>query len=269
MKHMLRWIYVLAGAAFLAGCLTDEPKEKKLLAINGFVLGDTEGVAKPLVVGVGDSVQRLVERNHFLGKLQFAPDEPLRLPLMTKVDVMYDDGDMRFNLGCATSSALDGDERFNGIETAGFSLCEPAINDWTVATRRVSEIINVFKKSNPNARDLKAWLQTASKDELTKLGGRNKWSRKFDIEVLTETQANERFAALPVGDAFDPELALVNETLINMGYFAGEKAIFAVGISKYKPFGGTGLTETQRTAVAYRVGVSFTLRADIFPKTKN
>lgn len=242
-----------------------QSKEKKLLAMNGFVLGDTEGAAQPLVVGVGDSVQRLVERNPFLGQLRFDPDMPLRLPLMTKVDVSYDDGDMRLKLGCATRSALDGDERFKGIETAGFALCDPAINDWTIATRRASQIIELFKQSNPDARDLKAWLQTANKQDLAKLAGKNYWAIKSDIDVLSESAANARYAALPIGDAFDEPLALVSETLMNMGYFANGKTIFSIGVSKYKPFGGPNLTEAQRTAIAYRVSVSFKLREDFVP----
>lgn len=268
MERSLRCTCVVLGMALLLGCPVDQSKEKKLLAINGFVLGDTEGTARPLVVGVGDSVQRLVERNPFLGKLRFNPDDPLRLPLMTKVDVSYDDGDMRFKLGCATSSALDGDERFKGVETAGFSLCAPAINDWTVATRRAGQVIEAFKRSNPNARDLKEWLQTANKGELEKLGGKNMWWRKSQVDVVSESEANARYAVLPVGDAFNEPLALTDEKLMNMGYFAGAKAIFSIGVSKYKPFGGTNLTEVQRTAIAYRVGVSFTLRADVEPGQK-
>lgn len=268
MARMFRIIYALPVAALLMGCPADESKEKKLLAINGFVLGDTQGTAKPLLVGVGDSVQRLMERNPFLGQLQFNTDGALRLPLMTKVDVTYDDGDMRFKLGCATFSALDGDERFKGVQTAGFSLCEPAINDWAVATRRASQIIEEFKQSNPNARDLKDWLQTVSKEDQKKLGGKNYWVTKSDIEVLSESEANARYAALPIGDAFDPPLALTSEKLINMGYFAGAKAIFAIGVSKQKPFGGINLTEAQSKAIAYQVSVSFTLRADVEPRQK-
>lgn len=264
---MFRLICVVLGTALLIGCPVDRSTEKKLLAINGFVLGGTEGVAKPLLVGVGDSVQRLVQRNAFLGQLRFdTTGMPLRLPLMTKVDVTYDDGDMRLKLGCATGSSLDGNNRFKGgITLAGFDLCNPAINDWTVATRQASQLIEAFKQSNPNARDLKEWLQTASKAELAKLGGENMWRRKSDIDVFSESEANARFAALPVGDAFYPPLALTSETLVNMGYFAGAKAIFLIGVSKYKPFGGTNLSEAQRKAIGYRVGVSFTLRADVEP----
>ena len=206
-KHRVRiacaclWLCLVA----LSGCLPKE--EHKLQVVNGFVLGDRDGPAQPLVVGVGDSAQQLMERNPFLRSLGINVNRPLNLPLKTKLDVTYDDGSVKFKVGCAKGAGLDGDSEFPGVSYAGFGLCEANVNDWQAATRQAWALIHEFMRTHPDAQDLKPWLATATWEDWISLAGDIGLPRP----VLSEAQANARSADLAArGHPFAVKEALHN-----------------------------------------------------------
>ena len=84
---------LIAVAAAIAGCERTEDRGATLRKdTHGMVIGD-DRQSQPLVVGVGDTVARLEERNSFLKQLRLGAtrsDELLRLPLMTKLDLRYE-----------------------------------------------------------------------------------------------------------------------------------------------------------------------------------
>ena len=137
-----------------------------MLVSNGFVLGDDREPSKPFIAGVGDGISKLVQRNPYLGALNLAEDQPQRLPLLQKLDATYDDGDLKFKVGCAFTSSVDGNERFHGVAKVGFKLCDPAMNDWKTATRRATELIKRFERENPGVVNLGKFLKTASDESL-------------------------------------------------------------------------------------------------------
>lgn len=106
------------------------------------ILGDDTKPAQLLYVGAGDTVARLIERNSYLQPLKLSDQEELRLPLMTKLDVHYDDGEMKLDVGCALTTNIDGNERFHGAAFIGIKLCERSLNDWRPALRKAAEIMH-------------------------------------------------------------------------------------------------------------------------------
>jgi hypothetical protein len=232
-----------------------------LVQHNGFVISDERGPRPKLIVGVGDSVSRLVERNPFLKSLNIPKDQELRLPLLRTTDVTYDDGRWKLDVGCVTTSNLDGDERFAGVETVGLRLCDPALNDWQAATARAAAIVTLFRKVNPDARDLSEWLKTASRAEYVAVGG-DSWTLYRAKEVFTKPAADEHFKKL---DGVSSEAAELSGTPegVGMGIFMGEKVIYEIGVSKHRALRGDNLTEQQRKDRLYLVTMSFRLRSDV------
>jgi hypothetical protein len=236
----------------LGGCLAKE--EHKLQVFDGFVLGDRAGPAQPLVVGVGDSAQRLIERNPFLVPLGINVDRPLNLPLLTKLDVTYDDGSVKFKVGCAMRAGINGDRNFPGVGYAGFGLCESNVNDWQAATRQATAMIQEFLRTHPEAQDLKQWLPTVPEERWVSLAG------DIDIprNVLMEEQANARWAELaarghPRGNQQD--------SFMDMGVFKVNRTLVMFTISKdANVLGDT--SKMQKPAMNYRAGVIFLLLTD-------
>jgi hypothetical protein len=233
-------------------------EEKQLKVINGYVIGDRSGPAQPLSVGVGESTQQLIERNPFLATLGINSGRPLNLPLLTKLDVSYDDGIVKLKVGCAHSGGLDGDEKFPGVGHAGFTMCEPNINDWTAATRQATTLIQTFRQANPSAEDIQRWAAAVSRQEWKAFAG------DIDVprEVLSESQANARFADLA---ARGHPMEFQQDYSVEMGIFRSGRTMFSIGITKDRAFNGD-VTEEQKKAMTYRVGVSFLLLAEVKAK---
>lgn len=220
---------------------------------DGFVLGDRAGPAQPLVVGVGDSAQRLIERNPFLANLGINVNRPLNLPLLTKLDVTYDDGSVKFKVGCAMRAGLDGDRHFPGVGYAGFSLCESNVNDWQAATRQATALIQEFLRAHPDAQDLKSWLTTVTEKDWVNLAG--------DIgipHVVSEAQANAQWNELATRGH-----PLINrqDSFMHLGVFKVNRTLVMFTISKdANVLGDT--SKMQKPAMNYRAGVIFLLLAD-------
>lgn len=238
--------------AALGGCLPKE--ERKLQVVNGFVLGDREGPAQPLVVGVGDSAQRLIERNSFLAPLGIDVDRPLNLPLLTKLDVTYDDGSVKFKVGCAERAGINGKDSFPGVRYAGFGLCESNVNDWQAATKQATALIQEFVRTHPDAQDLKPWLATVSREAWVSLAG------DFDLprNVLSETQANAKWTELA---ARGHPLNVVQDSFMDVGAFKVNRTLVMFTVSKDPNVLGD-TTKIQKPAMNYRAGVIFLLLKD-------
>lgn len=255
-----KFAFLLAGL-LLGGCSKMQSDQTALSQRDGFVIGDESSSTPALVVGVGDTVPHLLERNPFLRSLNLEAQEPLRLPLLRTTDVTYDDGRWRLKVGCVTTSNLDGDERIAGVKTVGLTLCKPALNDWKEATRRASEIVKSFRSENPSAIDIAEWLKNAKETEWRSVGG-NAWVLPIQRQVMTVEDANAYFAKLVDMSSRDAELAGIQEG-VSMGIFLGEKAIFEVGVTKQTKWAGDNLTDSQRKDRNYAVTVIFTLRKDV------
>lgn len=235
--------------AALGGCLPKE--ERKLQVVNGFVLGDREGPAQPLVVGVGDSAQRLIERNSFLAPLGIDVNRPLNLPLMTKLDVSYDDGSVKFKVGCAMRAGLDGDRDFPGVSYAGFGLCESNVNDWQAATRQTTALVQEFLRAHPEAQNLKPWLATAPREDWVRMAG----DIGFPRHVLTDAQADARWADLAAGGH---PFNVTQDSFMHLGVFKVNRTLVMFAVSKDPNVLGD-TTKMQKPAMNYRSGVAFLL----------
>lgn len=240
-----------------------QPDQSALSQHDGFVIGDESSQPPALVVGVGDTVPHLLDRNPFLRNLNIEGEETLRLPLLRTTDVTYDDGRWKLKIGCVTTSNLDGSERFKGVQTVGLTLCKPALNDWKDATRRAVELVKSFRVANPSAVDISGWLKSAKEAEWRSIGG-NAWALPTQRQVMTVEDADAYFAKLVDMSSQDAELAGMPEG-VSMGIFLGEKTLFEVGVAKQTKWGGDNLTDSQRKERNYAVTVVFTLRKDVLP----
>lgn len=194
MKTIRCYLLVLFAGIMFGGCSRMQADDDFLLVHNGFVLGDRKH-SQPLVVGVGDSVSRLRERNSFLRGLSLPPREELRLPLLMTTDFTYDDGHWKLKIGCVTTSNLDGGERILSVQTIGLDLCEPALNDWKSATRRAAALVEEFRIANPDARDISSWLRGAKESELRAIGGKH-WMMGSYRTIFKVQEADAYFAML-------------------------------------------------------------------------
>lgn len=255
--------HVLIASILLAGCSKMETEQVNLTQHNGFIIGDEDEPAPTLVVGVGDRISRLLDRNPFLRNLKIQEHDPLRLPLLRTTNVVYNDGKWHLDVGCVFTSNLDGDDRFPGVETVGLKLCNPSLNDWKSATRRAEELVKRFQAANPDAVDFSHRLRHAKESEWRPIGG-NAWVLPGQRQVMSVNEADIYFAELSRLSQRDAELAGMLPG-VRMGIFLGEKTIFEVGVAKQAKWGGDNLTESQRNDMHYSVTVVFTLRKDVPP----
>jgi hypothetical protein len=253
-KYLMRNYVVRIALAYLcfaalSGCLPKE--ERKLEVVNGFVLGERDGPAKSLIVGVGDSAQRLIERNPFLSTLGIDVNRPLNLPLLTKLDVTYDDGSVNFKVGCSMRAGINGKNSFPGVRYAGFGLCQSNVNDWQAATRQATALIQEFLRVHPDAQDLKSWLATVSREDWVNLAG----DIGIPRNVLSEAQANARWAELAAsGHPFNT----TQDSFMDVGVFKVNRTLVMFTISKdANVLGDT--SKMQKPAMNYRAGVIFLL----------
>jgi hypothetical protein len=260
---MKMWVAgIAAGVATLGVGASMLMQQNDLVRHGSFVLGDDDKPAPALIVGVGDSVERLVQRNPFLKPLGLRTDQTLRLPLMRTTDVTYDDGHWRLHIGCVMTSNLDGFERFSGVEYVGLRLCERFTNDWPAAMRRASELIAEFRKQNPQARDLAGWLPTAPHEELESIFG-GSW-RNYSEKMMSDAELHahfERLSRMTEDEGRYAGLSLSKKR----GVFLGDRVYFSIGIVPLVSLRGDDLTEAERAARDYMVTMGFGLRKDVPP----
>ena len=261
MRILSGFCHVLVVGTLLVGCSKMQADKSALIKHDGFAIGDEHLPTPTLVVGVGDSVSRLLNRNPFLHDLNIQGRETLRLPLLRTTNVIYDDGHWKLKIGCVVTSNLDGDDRFPGVETIGLKLCQPSLNDWKIATRRAAELVKSFQAANPDAIDISGRLRSAKESEWRPIGG-DAWELPGQRQVMSVDDADAYFAKLSDMSQRDAELAgMLNG--VRMGIFLGEKTIFEVGIAKQTKWGGDNLTDSQRNDMNYAITVIFTLRKDV------
>ena len=259
---------LLAAASGLAACQPQGEQGKLRKDMNGMILGDDTKPAQPLHVGVGDTATRLRERNPYLKQFKMSDQEELRLPLITKLDVHYDDGDIKLDVGCAITTNIDGDERFPGAAFIGIKLCEQPLNDWKPALQRAAELMSQLERQNPQVQNLRAFYAQATDTELQKIGGNSLRKSQHDLYALrTIEDADAKFGQEAAKGNTEILDGGQSNTYARVGMYAGSKMLFTIGISKVANFGGNNLTEDQRRTMRYEVTMSFRLRNDFDPKS--
>ncbi|WP_147376895.1 hypothetical protein [Noviherbaspirillum saxi] len=259
---------VLVAISGLAACQPQGEHGKLRKDMNGMILGDDTQPAQPLHVGVGDTATRLMARNPYLKQFKLNDQEELRLPLMTKLDVHYDDGDIKLDVGCAFTTNIDGNARFPGAAFIGIKLCDQPLNDWKPALQRATEIMRRLEQQNPQVQNLRDFYRNASEPELQKIGGKQWRKSQQDMDMLrTLEEADAKFAQEAAGGNEEILSGKWRNTEAFVGVYAGKHAIFEIGVSKVAEFGGSNLTEEQRRTMRYEVTMSFRLRNDVDPKS--
>jgi hypothetical protein len=233
---------------------------------HGMVIDDDSLPAKPLTVGVGDTVAALVRRNPFLGTMGLEGASELRLPITTRFQFRYDDGDLRFDAGCVDRGNVSGNERFAGAAFVGMRLCRHSVGDWKAAVDIAADAMRRLRQQNPHLKDLGDFYRKASEPELQKVGGPT-W-KKSDHELyalLTLDEARAKLARQEAGGHEDIVSGRHTGSLTTVGIFSGEKALVEFGISKTGHLGGENLTSAERRIMRYEVSMSFRWRHDVNP----
>jgi hypothetical protein len=265
MKKLLIGL-MIAAASGIAACQPQDEHKKLRKDMNGMILGDDAKPVQALYVGVGDTATRLMEHNPYLRQFKLRDQEELRLPLMTKLDVHYDDGDIKLDVGCALTTNVDGNARFPGVAFIGIKLCDQPLNDWRPALQRATEIMQKLEQRNLQVQNLRDFYLNASEPELQKVGG-DIWQRStHDIDqLLTLEEANAKFLKESNNGNVEILSGKRSNTYAYVGVYASKYTIFEIGISKTANFGGDNLTEAQRQTMRYEITMSFRLRNDINP----
>lgn len=254
---MKKWIF---GVLLVLACASCKPEESKLTVdMNGMVLGDNSKPPETLVVGIGESVDEFLVRNPFLNSLKIpGKDYVLNLPLMTRVNAIYDDGDVKFNVGCSMTTNIDGNDGRVGIHHASFQLCEPAVDDWASATHRAEQLIMAFAQQNPNMINLREFRKTHSLDEAEKLFGGSLIDGWTKAEFpLREKQANQFFKKA-ADEGHIQQLQFSQGSYALMTVFFGDQITVDVGITKGRYWLEVGnLTEQQKKAMKYEIAIVF------------
>lgn len=267
MKKLLIGL-MLAAASGLAACEPQSEQGKLRKDMNGMILGDDTKPTQSLYVGVGDTATQLMERNPYLKQFKLSDQEELRLPLMTKLDVHYDDSDMKLDVGCAFTTNIDGSKRFPGAAFIGIKLCEQPLNDWKPALRRAAELMHQLEQRNPQVQNLRALYARATDAELQKIGGNSLRKSQHDLyALLTIEEADAKFGQEAEKGNAEILSGGQTNTYARVGMYAGSKMLFTIGISKVANFGGDNLTEDQRRTMRYEVTMSFRLRNDVDAKS--
>lgn len=232
--------------------------------IHGMIIGDNQNPGQRLTVGVGDSVATLMRRNPFLKQLQVPAGQELRLPLQTTLDLRYDDGDLKFDVGCVISANVDGNKQYPDAAFIGMTLCEQPVDDWKRAVDIAAEVMRRLEQQNPSVQNLRSFYVNASEAQIQAIGGETWQKSEHDIDkLLTLDEARAKFTAQE--QAGHKEI-LVDERRSSMafvGVYAGKYAVHRISISKTTLFGGQNLTEAQRRMMRYQVSMAFKLRNDI------
>jgi hypothetical protein len=229
--------------------------------MNGIVLGDDAKAPKSLIVGIGELVDQFLANNPFLHRLNMpGGDHVLNLPLMTRADATYDDGEIKFHIGCSFTTNIDGNNKYVGINSVGFQLCDPSINDWTLATHRTAQMIAEFERQNPNMISLREFRKSTSLSEAEKIWEGILFDRWTKVEFpLTEEQANQFFKKA-ADEGHIQQLQFSQGSYLVMGAFMNDKISVHFGIAKARYWGGENLTEEQKKTMKYQPVISFLQR---------
>lgn len=231
--------------------------------MNGFVLGDDQS-SKPLLVGVGKSVDSFLVQNLFLSGLGIqGGSNPLNLPIMTRIDATYDDGVIRFHVGCSATTNIDGNGKYIGITGAEFKLCEPAINDWTAATHRTEQLISEFERQHPSLVSLRTFRKSATRAEAEKIWEYPLFDPSTETEFpLTEMQANQFFKQ-SAEEKRVQELKSNPGMAILMAAYANEQTLIFFSIAKTAFYDGDNLSVDEKNTVKYQTIISFLQRKSV------
>lgn len=258
-RTSVKCIRILLGLVLILGSSACKPQNSGVkVNMNGFVVGDDIATPKPLVVGVGESVDRFLARNPFLQDLNIpGGDHVLNLPLLTRTDATYDDGEIKFHVGCSFTTNVDGNNKNVGINSVGFQLCDPAINDWEAATHRAAQMIAEFERQNPHLVNLREFRRSASLAEAEKIWEGILFDRWTKVEFpLTEGQANQFFKR-DAAEGHVRQLKYNQNTYVVMAAFMNRNTSIHFAVSKETYWGGEHLTEEQRKTMKYVIVISF------------
>lgn len=290
--RLIRTATIISLAILIIGCArqTDATEPKKLYVdINGLALNTSND--KILVnVGVGETGEEFLTRNPSLRGVVWNPQDvdghafnEMRFALQSDAEVAYSDGDISFNV-CAHSISADGNSSFrHGVAFVGIKLCESPINNYKRAIELAAEVVKKMESSSPNVKNFSTFYQTASVEELAKIGG-NLWkdngTRFFkDLPprrnnpdsgeyLFSPTEAEKYFANKLANPSYKQDINDLQRPItyhVLLGVFAGEKTIFEIGVSSKNNYGGTNLTQAQMDELRYDITMGIRFRNDVSP----
>ncbi len=273
MRKILRRSLVLLTIPFYVGCHAQEKSEQKgnpmFVDMNGMILGENTNPPKVLKVAMGETLDVLREKNLYIPETPVDMQRGFYLPLMTNLQLHFDDGDMRFDVPCAESSTVSSGPSLSGsypiVRRAGGKLCGEIKDDWTRATKQAAQIAQTFEKQNPTAINVKKLQSQLTHEELKKISKDllGFFDESKPLELYDEARANELFAKLAAEGHYE-QMKLNQNTFIHLATYLGKTSIMSIGISKHFFYGGRDeLPENIKDTMRYTVSVTFSRREDI------
>lgn len=248
----------LVGTALILACSACNPKQSNVSKdMNGFILGNNTPM-QALTVGIGDSLDRFFQSNPFLTSLRpSAPISKISLPIMKNIDASYDDGKVHFDVGCASTTNIEGDVKVGGVNLASFYLCNPSINDWEQATQGTERLIDRFASQNRDCSSLREFRKHHSVEESSTRWETELIDRFTKQELpLTEKNANIIFKAAADGGHVQ-QLRLQQGSSLLMESFSCGRLLVFFEIAKLRNRGGVNLSNTERNEMKYQTVFTF------------
>jgi hypothetical protein len=217
-----------------------------------------------LRVGVGDTVQELLQQNPYLGTLQMHRGSDVRISVAGDSRLEYRDPIIALDIDCVSSVYLDSGQRFSGVEFVGAKLCATSIGRWAPAISLANDVLRQLAARNPVATDFRHFYSTASEGDLVRIGG-EAW-RRFSHDssrLITPEQAAEKFSKEAARGDDEVVSGVRRSTEAFLGVFVSDYVIFEIGISKVGDLGGANLSESDRRRMRYEVTLGFRLRNDV------
>jgi len=279
MRTILRTSLVLLTIPFYVGCHAQEKPEQKgnpmFVDMNGMILGENTNPPKVLKVAMGETLDILREKNPYIPDMPVDMQRGFYLPLMTNLQLHFDDGDMRFDVPCAESNVVSSGPSLSGnypiLRRAGGDLCGEIKDDWTQATKQAAQIAQAFEKQNPTAINVKKLQSQLTHEELKKISTDlvGFFDKSKPLELYDEVSANAFFAKLAAEGHYE-QMKLNQNTFIRLAKYLGKTSVMSVGISKDFFYGGRdNLPANIKDTMRYTVSVVFSRREDIGePKSK-
>lgn len=269
---MRRFLLLFSCLPLLAACKQSDG-EKMILDQYGFAhTADASVPAQILNIGIGETAGELVTSNPYLSNVvpqTISPGDQLRLAIETTVQVRYRDSDLEWDF-CAKSVNADGnDTNRNRVAYIGAQLCDPPTNDYQAAFSLAKQLMQQLEKRNPTVENLRSFYLTATHERLVAIGG-ELWAnveRKRGLadsyeKLLPVEEEESRFKAALANPQLDDDGRPVNMRAM-VGVYASRRAIIEIGVSSQAYYGGNNLSQEQRMARRYSVGLNIRLRSDI------
>jgi hypothetical protein len=255
----------LGAPTLLGACGQDSDRQR--VDPNGFMFGDRRK-DRTLVVGVGDTTDRLIRHNPYLrGAVGTPTNGELRLMAMENTSLEYDDGDLKLTLPDVAEFSVDGNGYFpHGAAFVGLRLAEQPKNDYRRALELASQVIQALEQQSPSAVTWRGFYEASDEATLKRV---HSWWRKSTSRgnLLTLAEAESKFAQQEregYGEIVNARAqGLGAGSYAKLALYAGRTSTFELGVANAPFFGGDDLTPEERRAMRYTVTMNFALREDV------